>query len=100
MMVQLFAGQHLTKTQPQSMQEVYFVAGEIGGMRAEDLVNLVAVWEVDLKIELRFGIGQLLPGLTDLPRLLFGVVLSGAADNYGAGLQRAGGAQNTVPEIV
>src|ERR1700676_857989 len=55
---------------------------------------------MDFKIELRLGIGQLFPGFTDLPSLLFSVVLGGAADNDSAGLQRAGSAQNTIPEIV
>src|SRR6202790_1294633 len=55
---------------------------------------------MDFKIELRLGIGQLVPVFTDLPSLLFSVVLGGAADNDSAGLQRAGSAQNTIPEIV
>src|ERR1700731_587084 len=99
-MVQLFAGEHFAKAQPQAMEEIYFVARQVGRVRSENLVNFVAVRQVNFKIELRLGIRQLFPGFADLARLLFGVVLGGTADNDGAGLQRGGGAQDTIPEIV
>src|SRR5216683_1482243 len=99
-MVQLFAGEILTKAQPQTMQEIYFVSGEVGRVRAENFVDFVAVREVDFEIELRLRIGQFFPRFADLPRLLFSAVLGRTTANDGAGLQRGCRAQDAVPEIV
>ncbi len=99
-MVQLFAGEILAKAQPQTMQEIYFVSGEVGRVRAENFVDFVAVREVDFEIELRLRIGQFFPRFADLPRLLFGVVLGRTTANDGAGLQRGCRPQDAVPEIV
>ena len=42
-MVQLFAGEILAKAQPQTMEEIYFVSGEVRRVRAENFVDFVAV---------------------------------------------------------
>src|ERR1700676_1818529 len=52
------------------------------------------------QVELRLGIRQFFPRFADLPRLLFGVLPRGPADHNRAGLQRSGGAQNTIPQVV
>src|SRR5882762_6842084 len=55
---------------------------------------------MDFQVELRLRIWKLLPGLADLPRLLFGIVLGRAADDDGAGLQCGRGAQDTIPQVI
>src|SRR6202158_2358296 len=82
------------------MQEIYFVSGEVGRVRPEHFVNLVAVGQMNFQVELRLRIRQFFPTLADLPRLLFSVVLGGAAYDNGAGLQRGGSAQNTIPQVI
>ena len=42
-MVQLLPRQHFAEAQPQAMQQMDFVAGEVGRVGAEDFVNLVPV---------------------------------------------------------
>src|SRR3984957_1571547 len=82
------------------MQQMHFVCGEIGRVRAEDFVNLVPVGHVNFEVELRFLIAEFFPRFADLASLLFGDFLRGMAGDDGARLQRRSGAKNTVPEIV
>ncbi len=99
-MVQLRSRQDFAEAQPQAMQQMDFVGGEIRRVRAEDFVDLVPVGHVNFEVELRLLIAELFPRFADLARLLFGDFFGGVADDDGAGLQRRGGAKNTVPEIV
>jgi len=69
-------------------------------MRAEHLVDLVASGQMNFQVELRFGIRQFFPRFADQSSLLLGVVMGGPADDDGAGLQRGGGAQDAVPQVV
>ena len=99
-MMQFFARQDFAEAQPQPMQQMHFVGGQVWRVRPEDFVDLVPVRHVNFQIELRLLVAEFFPGLADLPRLLFGLLLRGMADDDSAGLQRSGGAQNTVPKIV
>ena len=98
--VEFGACEDFAEAQPQAMEQVDFVGGEIRGVGAEDFVNLVPVGHVNFEVELRLLITEFFPGFADLAGLLFGNFLGGVADDDGAGLERGGGAKNTVPEIV
>ena len=61
----------ITETQPEPVKQIHFVGGEVRRVRSEDFVKLVPVGQMDFEVELRLGITELFPGLSDLPRLLF-----------------------------
>src|ERR1700688_650664 len=82
------------------MEEIDFVAGKVGRVRAEYFVNFVAVGEMNFQIELRFLIAELLPSIADLTSLFFRGFLGGMSDDDSAGFQRGSGAQDTVPQII
>ena len=67
------------------MEKIYFVAGEVGRVRAEYFVNFVAVGEMNFQIKLRFLIAELFPAIADLASLLFGSFLRGMSQDDGAG---------------
>src|SRR5262245_20821945 len=98
--VQFFGSYQVAETQPQTMQQVYLVGSKVRRVRAEYLVDFVAVWKVNFEIELRLRVRELLPRLADLACLLFALPLAGSSDDDGGRLQIISGTQNTVPEIV
>src|SRR5215467_2411799 len=100
MVVQLFGSHAVAEAQPQAVQQVDFVGGEVRRMRAKDFVDLVAVRQMDFQIELRLGIGELFPRFADLASLLFALPLAGSSDDDGRRLQTVAGAKNTVPEVI
>src|SRR5664279_2737230 len=69
-------------------------------MRTEYLVNLVAVGEMNLQVELWLLVAEILPGIADFTRLDLGCFLRGMPHNNRAGLERSGCAKNTVPQVV
>ena len=96
-MVQLFGGQHLAETQPELMQFVDLVGGEVGGVRAEDLEDFIAGGGVNFQVELGLGVMEFFPGFADLPGLLLGGPFDGSAENDGGGLEALRGAQEAFP---
>ncbi len=66
-------GRHrVTEAQPQPVQKIDFVGGEVRCVGAEDFVKLVPVGHVNFQVELRLGIGEVLPRITELTGLLLG----------------------------
>ena len=98
--VEFGAREDFAEAEPQAMEQVDFVRGEIRGVGAEDFVDLVPVGHVNFEVELRLLVAEFFPGFANLTGLLFGNFLGGVADDDGAGLERGGGAKNTVPEVV
>lgn len=76
MMVQFFRSDVVAEAQPQAVEQIDFVGGEIRRVGTKDFVNLVAVGEMDFEIELRLGIRKFFPGVANLPCLLFALVLA------------------------
>src|ERR1700746_234770 len=69
-------------------------------MRTECLIKLVPVGHVNFEIELRLRIRELFPSLAQFAGLLFGRLSRRTAKNYRAGLQRRGGTQGGIQNIV
>src|SRR4029077_10448841 len=69
-------------------------------MRPKDLVDFVAVGQMNFKVELRFYIAKFFPRVPYLPGLLFGVVLRRASNNDRAGLKRSARAQDAFPQVI
>src|SRR6266571_7753626 len=90
----------IAEPQPQPVQEIHFVGGQVRRVRPEDFVNLVPAGQVNLKVELRLRVTQFLPGFPNLPGLFFVGFFGRTPDNNGAGLQGSRGAQDAVPQIV
>src|SRR5713101_4245527 len=82
------------------VKNVDFVGGEVRGVRAEDLEDLVACGRVNLEVELRLGVAQLLPGLADLARLLLGGPFGRSAQDDGGRFEALRGTEDAVPEII
>ena len=61
----------VTEAQPQPVEKVDLVSRQIWRVGPEDFVNLISVGQMNFEVELRLGITELFPGLSDLPRLLF-----------------------------
>lgn len=100
MMMQFLGLNEIAKAQPQAVQEIDFVGGEVGRVRAEDFEDLVPGGHVYFKIELRLGIAETFPRIADLPRLFFALPLAGRTGDNRGGLQTLSGAKNTVPQFV
>jgi len=98
--VQLFGLYEIAKAQPEAVQEIDFVGGEVRRVGTEDFKNLVASREMDFEVELRLGIGKVFPGFADLAGLLFALPLAGGAGDDGGRFKTLPGAKNTVPQIV
>src|SRR5713101_6493161 len=99
-MVQFQGRYGVAKAQPQPVEKIHFVGGQVGRVRPEDFVKLVPGGHVDFKVELRSLVAKLFPGIADQPGLLFGAFFGGMSQDDGAGLQRRSGAQNAIREIV
>ncbi len=93
------AARGFAEAQPQAVQQIHFIAGEVRRVRAQNLIDLVAIGKMNFQVELRLGIAQLFPGITNLPGLLLRGFLGRMAEDNGAGLQRSGGTQDAVPQI-
>src|SRR5258707_10587063 len=98
--VQFFRSDLVAESQPEAVQQIHFVGGQVRRVRAQNFVNLVAIRQMHFQIELRLRVRQSLPRFADLPRLLFALPVTGSADHDGGRLQAGSGAQNTVPKIV
>jgi len=100
MMVNFLRSQGIAEAQPQPVQKINFVGGQIGRVRPEDFVDFVPVGHVNFEIELRPLVAELFPGVADEAGLLFGALVRGVAEDDGAGLERSGRAKNAIGEIV
>ena len=90
-------GDAVAKAQPEAMDEIDLIGGEVGSVGSKDFVDLVAVGVMNFEVELRFGIGQLFPGVAEMASLFFSGFLGRAAKNNGTGLERGGSAKDTIP---
>ena len=70
-MMDLLGRDGITEAQPEPVEQIDFVGGEVRCVRSEDFINLVPVWQMDFEVELRLGVSKLFPSFPDLPRLLF-----------------------------
>ena len=91
-MMQLFRSHQIAESQPQTVQQVHFVCGEVRRVRSKNFIDLVAVRQMHFKIELRLGIRKFFPGFADLPRLLFALPSTRGSHYDGGGLQAVPGA--------
>src|SRR6266478_7813431 len=87
----------ITETQPQSVQKIDFVGGQIWRMRPEDFVKLVPVGQMNFQVELRLLIAEFFPGFADLPRLLLVRFLCRTPRDNGAGTERGSGTKDAIP---
>ena len=99
-MMELFRLDQVAEAEPEAVEKIDFVGGEIRRMGAEDFKNFVASREMDFEIELRLGLAEALPGFTDLAGLLFALPFTGRAGDDGGRLKALAGAKNTVPQFV
>src|SRR5438477_3554927 len=99
-MMEFFRLDQIAEAEPEAVEEVDFVGGEIRRVGTKDFKNFVASREMDFEIELRLGIAEALPGFADLARLLFALPFAGGAGDDGGRLKALAGAKNTVPEFV
>src|SRR5579883_680971 len=100
MVMQFVSAELLAEAQPQPVQIIHFVGREIGRVRPQHLIDLVAVRQVNFQIELRLRIAQLFPCVADFARLLFRRLLRGTPKHDGARLQRRRRAKYRVPDVV
>jgi len=98
--VQLFGLDEIAKAQPEAVQEIDFVGGEVRRVGTEDLKDFIASREMDFEVELRLGIAKAFPGFANLASLLFALPLPGRAGDDGGRFKALSGAKNTVPQIV
>ena len=52
--VELLGSQDFAEAEPEAVQEVDFVGGEVGRVRSENFVDLVPIRQVNFQIELGF----------------------------------------------
>src|SRR5580700_12153370 len=57
-MMQLLGRQNVAKAQPQTVQKIYFVGRQVRGVRPEDLVDLVAIGQMNFEVELRLDVAE------------------------------------------
>ena len=76
-MVEFFRLDLVAEAQPETMQEIDFVGGEIGRMGTEDFENFISGRHVNFEIELRLGIAEAFPGFANLAGLLFALPFAG-----------------------
>jgi len=100
MVVEFFRLNQIAEAEPEAVQEIDLVGGEIWSVRTENFEYLVPGGHVNFKIELRLGITEALPGFADLAGLLFALPLTGGTGDDRGRLQALSSSQNTVPEIV
>ena len=91
----------LAEPQPQLVQQIYFIGGQVWRMWPKNFVDLVAVRQMNFQVKLRFLVAKIFPGIANFACLLFRRLPSAEwPSNNGAGFQRSGGAQDTVPQII
>lgn len=61
----------IAEPQPEPVEEIDFVSGQVRCVWSEDFVDLITVGQVDFQVKLRFRVAQLFPRLADLARLFF-----------------------------
>ena len=99
-MMQLQRGGTLVEAQPQQVDQIYFIGGKVGRVGTEDLVDFVAIRQMNFQVELRLKIAQLFPRIADMAGLLFRGLLRLMSEHDSAGLQAAGRTEDAVPYFV
>ncbi len=99
-MVEFFRLDLVAEAQPETMQEIDFVGGEIRRMGTEDLEDLVPRRHMNFQVELRLGIAEAFPGFANLAGLFFALPFTGRAGNDRRRLEALAGTKNTVPQFV
>ena len=89
----------IAEAQPQPVQLVDLLGGEMRRVRPEVLDILLASRRVDFERELRFGRRQALPGEAGQARLLVGRHSGREAQHYSGRLERLSGPQDAIPDI-
>jgi len=81
--VQLFRLDEIAEAQPESVEKIDFVGGEIWRVRTEDFEDFVPSGHVNFEVELRLGIAEAFPGFANLASLFFALPFSGGAGDDG-----------------
>ena len=84
--MQLHGRDQIAEAQPQSVQEIDFVGGQVGSVGTEHLVELVPVGHVNFQVELWLRVAKLFPGFTNKPGVLFRALSRRAPSHNSAGL--------------
>src|SRR5437879_2991120 len=96
-MVQFLRRHILAEFEPQAVQKVDFLRGEMRSMRPKVEDVFLPIWRMDLQRQLRLRLGERFPRQACYARLLSNRSSRRKPQNDGGRLQALGRAKNTVP---